>query len=268
VAAVEVERDGHVLMATLNRPDVKNTINPEMLVRLARLWDQIAADRDVRAVVLTGAAGSTFCAGADLGRLATLLTGARPPEDEWDHAVTDDLSLLGRALLTGVDLGKPLVVAANGHAVAGGMVLLFAGDIRVMATGGRMACTEAKLGLMAGGGATALLARELPPAIAREVLVTGEPLSAERAYEVGFVNHLADPGDVLSRATEIAATIAANAPLAVGAIRDVTRTAAEMNEADALAYEHRRIEELLATEDCKEGPLAFMEKRTPVFQGR
>jgi enoyl-CoA hydratase len=268
VAVIEVQRDGHVATVVINRPEAKNSFTPEVVVRLARTWDELGADTDIWAVVLTGAPGTTFCAGADLKRMAPLVTGDRPPDDEWDRTVLADVSIIGRAALAGVDLGKPLVVAANGHAIGGGVVLVMAGDLRVMARGAMMALTEVKLGLLTEGGGTALLARELPPALAREVLLTGSPLSAERAFEAGFVNHLADPDDVLDVAQGLAHVIAANAPLAVRAAREVSRAAAGMAVEAALALERKRAQDMFETDDAREGPLAFMEKRPPVFQAR
>ena len=267
MSVVEIQGEGRVVTVTLNRPELKNAMNPEMVVRLARLWGELADDPQVWAVVLTGAAGSTFCAGADLRSLAPLQTGAREPVDEWDEAMVADPSLLGRSVLAGVRLGKPLVVAANGHAIGGGMGLVLAGDIRVMAAGARMAYNEVKLGLLTEGGGTALLGRALPPALATEVLVTGEPITAERAWEVGFVNHVVPAADVLAKAQAIARSIASNAPLAVQATMEVMAATAGMTESDALTYEAARAIEIRATADAREGPLAYMEKRVPVFQG-
>lgn len=266
MAVVDVEHAAGVVTVTLNRPEVKNALNPEMVVRLARLWNEVRADPGVHAVVLTGAAGSTFCAGADLASLAPLLTGARPPADAWDQAVIDDPSLPGRAILTAVELGKPLVVAANGHAIAGGMLLLLAGDVRVAATGARLGFTELKLGLPSIGAVR--MARELPPALARQVLFTGEPISAERGFEVGFINEIAPAEEVLRVAQRLAASIAACAPLAVKATSEVLRASVGMSDADAQALEAARAVEIFATEDAREGPRAYMEKRAPVFRGR
>jgi enoyl-CoA hydratase len=268
VAVIEVQRDAHVATVVINRPEAKNSFTPEVAVRLARAWEELSADTDVWVVVLTGAPGTTFCAGADLKRMAPLMTGDRPPDDEWDQIVLADVGVIGRAGLAGVDLGKPLVVAANGHAIGAGAVLVMAGDLRVMARGATIALTETKLGLLTEGGGTALLARELPPALAREVLFTGNPLSAERAFEAGFVNHLADADGVLDVAQRLAQSIAANAPLAVQAAREVSRAAAGMDIEAALALERKRAQEMFETDDAREGPRAFMEKRPPVFRAR
>jgi enoyl-CoA hydratase len=265
MAVVDVVRQGGVVTVTLNRPEAKNALNPEMVVRLVGVWEDVAKDQDVRAVVLTGAAGSTFCAGADLGTLSPLQTGARDPIDEWDRAVLDDLTLPGRSVLVGVDLGKPLIVAANGHAIAGGMLLLTAGDVRVVAAGARLALPELKLGLPGIGAVR--LSRELPPALAREVFFTGNPISAERAFDVGFVNHVVPASEVLAIAEGLAQAIAASAPLAVQSTREVMRAAVGMSDADAIALERDRGAAVFASDDAREGPLAYIEKRAPVFKG-
>ena len=144
---------------------------------------------------------------------AVVLTGASEPDDGWDHLLLADVGLMGRSVLATFDLGEPLLVAANGHAIGAGMILIMAGDIRVMARGATTTLTEVKLGLLTEGGGTALLADELPPALVGELLFTGNSLTAERAREAGFINRLAEPDDLLDLAQDLAATIAANAPL-------------------------------------------------------
>jgi enoyl-CoA hydratase len=257
----------HVAEVTLNRPSARNALNPELIVELDRCWQELRVHSGVRAVVLTGGAGSTFCAGFDLAQTIPLFTGARAPADEWDRAVTTDPAMAGRACLRGADLGKPLIVAANGHAIAGGMELLRAGDLRVVARGAKLGLSEVKLGLIPAMGGTATLARHMPRAIAAEMLLTGEPIDAERALATGFVNRVVEAGAVLATAREMARTIAGNAPLAVDAARTLLRDSFDLTEVEALARETEAATRLAHTADAVEGPRSFIEKRSPKFIG-
>ena len=268
MSVLEVEFSDGIALVRLNRPDARNALNPELIVALANCWAQLQADADVRVVVLTAAMGSTFCAGFDLARYIPLLTGVREPEDDWDRAVVEDPGLAAKATLRDTDLGRPLIVAASGHAIAGGMEMLLAGDLRVVATGARLGLSEVKLGLIPGMGGTARLARLVAPALAAEMLLTGNPIDADGALAAGLVNYVVGAEKVEEVALELAATIAANAPLAVQAARKVMRQAADLSEAEALALESAEVTKVAATEDAQEGPRAFMEKRPPVFKGR
>jgi enoyl-CoA hydratase len=258
----------NVATVTLNRPEARNALSPELIVRLDECWRDLREDDAVRAVVLTGAPGSTFCAGFDLARSIPLFTGAREPEDDWDEAVAGDTALAGRACLRDEGLDKPLIVAANGHAIAGGMELLRAGDLRLIAAGARLGLSEVKLGLIPAMGGAATLNRHMPRALATEMLLTGDPISAEAALAAGFINRVVAADDVLPAATALARTIAANAPLAVAAALDLLRTSGDLTEAEALRREAEASARLMQTEDAVEGPRAFFEKRPPAFKGR
>ena len=257
-----------VAVVTLNRPEARNALSPELIVRLARSWQVIREDADIRAVVLTGAPGSTFCAGFDLAKTIPLITGVRAPSDEWDEALLANPTLAGKACLRDYDLRKPLIVAANGHAIAGGMELLRAGDLRVIASKTLLGLSEVKLGLIPAMGGTATLIRHMPRALAAEMLLTGNVISADRALAVGFVNRVVEAEAVLGTATEIARTIAGNAPLAIAAARDLLRTSFDQTEAEALDHEAALSARLAKSADAVEGPRAFLEKRSPVFTGR
>ncbi len=258
----------HVAFVTLNRPEARNALNPELVVALAATWRELAGDDEVRAVVVTSSGGSTFCSGFDLGTTIPLMTGSRTPENDFEQAVVDDLGLLGVATLRDFDPGKPIIAAVNGHAIAGGMELMLACDLRVVATGVRLGLTEVALGLIPAMGGTARLARHLPTAIAMELLLTAKPVVSETLAHAGLINRLVEPADVLSVASGLAATLAANAPLALRAAREVIKASADLSEDEALSLEAQRSEMLARTEDAREGPLAFMEKRPPVFRGR
>ncbi len=268
MAVVTVERRDRVAVVTLNRPEARNALNPELVVSLARVWEELAADDSVWVVVLTAAPGSTFCAGFDLATFIPLLTRSKEPADEWDRIVAADLGIAGRATLRDLDLGKPLVVAANGHAIAGGMELLLAADLRVVASGAKLGLSEVALGLIPAMGGTARLGRHLPPALAAELLLTAKPISAEQAQQWGLLNRVVPADAVLDTALQLADTIAANAPLAARAARRVLRDAADLTAEQALALEAELSAQLAATADAVEGPRAFVEKRPPRFEGR
>lgn len=268
MAVVETYVSEHIGVVTLNRPEARNALDPELIVALGGVWDEMATSGDVRVVVVTGAAGSAFCAGFDLAKTIPLITGNREPIDEWDRAVVDDPGLLGKATLRDVDLGKPLIAAVAGHAIAGGMELMLAADLRVVARGVRLGLSEVGLGLIPAMGGTARLGRHLPQALAMELLLTAKPVRSDRLLPTGLINRHEPAENVVPAAMELAATIAANAPLAVAAARKVIRASAELTEAEALALEQAESEKLGTTEDAREGPRAFLEKRPPVFQGR
>jgi enoyl-CoA hydratase len=268
VSVLSIEKDNHVTIVTLNRPQARNALSPELLGRLIQTWDAIKLDESVRAVVLTGAPGSTFCAGFDLALSITILNGTRKPENEWDEALANDWTIAHKAMLRGFDLGKPLIVAANGHAIAGGMELLLAGDLRVAASGAKLGLSEVKLGLIPGMGGTATIRDKMGPALAAEILLTSNNISAETAFGGGLLNRVVAADEVLPSAIELANAVAANPPLAVRAARDVLRQSRDLTEREALALEAQYLVDLAKTEDAIEGPRAFLEKRPPVFTGR
>jgi len=249
---------------TLNNPKTKNALNPEMLVRLARIYDDLKSDPNVRVIVLTGT-GSCFCSGADLGRLITLMSGARKPEDEWDKAYMSDPTLGAKGSLREFDVGKPIVLAANGHAIAGGMELLQGTDIRVVAEDAKFGLQEPKWGLFPMGGSTVRLPRQIPMAIAMEILLTGGLFSAQRALQFGLVNYVLPKEQVLPKALEIAKQIAENGPVAVKAIKKSVRECIGLPELEAMKKEKELAIPVFAHPDAKEGPRAFLEKRKPVW---
>jgi enoyl-CoA hydratase len=268
VSVVLFERRGGVALITLNRPEARNAVNPELAVRLAEAWCEVKENAEIRAAVVTGAGDKSFCAGADLARLIPLFTGARPPEDEWDEALRKDSAIADRALLREFDPEKPIVAAVTGFCIAGGMEMLQATDIRVAAEDSKFGLQEPKWGLFPISGSTVRLPRQIPYAVAMEILLTGELIDARRAYDIGLVNRVVPRDEVLATALGIAQTVAENGPVAVSAIRRSARACIGLPERDALALERGFGMPVFQTEDAREGPRAFKEKRKPKFVGK
>ena len=262
-----METAGHVAIVHLNRPAARNALDPQMLVELADCWTRVRDDAEIRVAVVTGT-GSAFCSGADLGRLIPLVSGGRPPEDEWDRRVLADRDILGTALLRTFDVVKPVIAAINGHAIAGGMELVQGTDLRIASSAARFGVQEVKWAIFPGGGSTVRLPRQLPYARAMELLLTGDLIDADTALDDGFVNRVVAPEEVLPAALDLAQRIAANGPIAVQAIRASARACLGRPESEAMEMESRFAAPVFRTEDAREGPRAFMEKRAPVFRGR
>ncbi len=205
------EKKEGVAVVTFNRPAKKNAFTPEIVVRLAEAWREFRDDASLRVAILTGV-GDTFSAGADLGRLIPLLTRARAAEDEWDRRLLADPSLFQAAILRRFELWKPVIAAVNGAALAGGCEILQGTDIRLAAPEASFGLPEPKRGIIPGGGSLVRLARQIPYVRAMQILLTGDPLAASTALEIGFVNEIVPREKLLDRAFELAATIAENGP--------------------------------------------------------
>jgi enoyl-CoA hydratase len=253
-----IERRGHVLIVTMNRPEARNALSGPMLALMRQAWDQVDADAGIRVCVLTGA-GGTFCAGADL----KAMTDSHPG----DRAGELDLSVI-EPLLKGRRLTKPLIAAVEGYGIAGGTEILQACDIRVAGAGARFGVSEARWGLFPLGGSAVRLPRQIPYTVAAELLLTGRHISAGEALSFGLIGRVVPDGTALARALEIAELIAANGPVAVRAILRTIRETEGMAENDAFAIEARLGMAVFASEDAKEGPRAFAEKRRPNFSDR
>jgi len=255
-----VERVDHILVVTMNRPEAKNALSPGMLVGMADAWAELNADDDLRCAVITGAGGS-FCTGMDLKARASG-DGPNPHAERW--AADPDLHWKG--LLRSVRLTKPLIAAVEGYAVAGGTEILQATHIRVAAESATFGLFEARRGLFPVGGSTVRLARQVPYTHAMEMLLTARPYTAAEALAMGLVGHVVPDGGAMDKAMELARLIAANGPLAVEAILRSVQETLPLSEEEGLAREFEIGWPIFATEDAKEGPRAFAEKRTPVWQ--
>jgi enoyl-CoA hydratase len=264
--AVLIERDGHVVIITLNRPEKKNAFNPEMLCRLADAWDMIDADPTIRAAIMTGAGGN-FSAGADLDRLVGALMAGEPPENEFEERIRADYSLIYKGFLKEYRPATPIIAAVEGYCYAGGIEILQAFDVRVAAEGAQIAVSEVQRALFPMGGSTVRLPRQIPWTVAMEMLITGDPIDGRRAYEVGLVGHVVPDGTTLARAREVADRIARNGPLAVRNIKASVAAADALPEAEAYQRELELGMEVMASRDAREGPRAFLEKRDPDYRG-
>jgi enoyl-CoA hydratase/carnithine racemase len=262
--AVIAEKDGHVLTVTLNRPEKKNCVNCEVMCRLVDAWERLDADPELRVAILTGT-GDTFCSGMDLSEIPKLSSGV--PENEWMERVMKDTSITMKCWLKTYRPTKPVILAAEGFARAGGTEILQGTDIRVAGESAMFGVTEVQRGLFPMAGSAVRLRRQIPYAIAAEMLLAGEDLPAQRAYQLGLVNHVVPDGEALSKAREIADRIAANGPLAVKAVLETLRKTEAMSEEEAFEIEMPLGMKVMMSKDAVEGPKAFLEKRDPVFTG-
>jgi len=262
-----VERDGYVVTLVMNRPEVKNALNPEMLCRMADAWDLIDSDSDIRVAILTGADGA-FCAGADLDQLVSRSIKGLPPENEFEERIRQDYNVIFKGLLRNYQLKKPLIAAIEGACIAGGTEVLQATDIRVAGESATFGISEVRLGLFPMGGSTVRLRRQIPYTNAMEILLTGDHFPATEALRIGLIGRVVADGQALAVAREIAARIAANGPLAVQAVKRSVQETEGLPEAQALEIERQIGQAVFMSEDAREGPKAFKEKRTPEFKGR
>ncbi len=248
-----LERRDHVLVITINRPEVKNALNGAAARAMAAAADELDADDDLRVGVLTGA-GGTFCAGMDL---KGFLSGDKP-------------NIPGRGFggITSTPPRKPLIAAVEGWALAGGFELMLACDLTVAGASSRFGVPEVKRALVPGGGAAILLPQRIPYAIALELLLTGDPITAERAAALGLVNRITPDGEALDGALELAAKIAANGPLAIAITKQIAREAADWTFEEGWERQAELYAPVFASQDAQEGAKAFAEKRPPVWLGR
>jgi enoyl-CoA hydratase/carnithine racemase len=252
-SAVLTERRDGVLLITLNRPEARNAVNAALAEGVAAALDDLDASDDVSVGVLTGA-GKGFSSGMDL---KAFTTGERP----W---VADR----GFAGIAQRAADKPLIAAVEGFAVAGGFEIALACDLIVAARDARIGIPEAKRGLVAAAGALIRLPKRIPYHVAMELALTGDPISAERAHELGIVNRVTEPGAAVDAALELATQIARNGPLALAASKKVIASALDWGEAEAWEKQGALTGPVFASEDAREGAVAFAEKRDPVWKGK
>jgi enoyl-CoA hydratase len=251
--AVLTERRERVLLITINRPDQRNAVNAAVARGIADALDELDSDAELTLGILTGA-GKGFCAGMDL---KAFVTGERPYADD-----------RGFAGITQRAATKPLIAAVEGFAVAGGLEVALSCDLIVASRGAKLGVPEVKRSLVAAGGALLRLPRVLPRNVAMELVLTGDPITAERGYELGLVNRLAEPGEAVQAALQLADQITPNAPLALAASKRILTEALDWSDSEFWHRQGEIVGPVMTSEDAREGATAFAEKRSPVWKGR
>ncbi|MGH9021457.1 MAG: crotonase/enoyl-CoA hydratase family protein [Acidimicrobiales bacterium] len=255
MSAVERERRGHVEVLTINRPEARNAINGDVTAGMAEALGAAEQDDDCWVVVLTGSGDKAFSAGMDLKAFAS-----------GQGAGIIDAN--GFASITRRTFPKPIIAAVNGTALAGGCEIMLSCDLVVAAEHAVFGIPEVKRGLIAGAGGLLRLPRRIPRAVALELALTGDPIDAARAYQIGLVNRVVPAERLMDEALALAETIASNAPMAVRCSKRVMLDSADMAEADAWALNDSTFSDIFTSADAMEGAVAFAEKRAPNWQGK
>ena len=262
-----VERKDGIMTLVMNRPKARNALSPQMLVRLADAWYEFRDTKDLRVAILTGEGERDFSAGGDLAITMPLLTGARQPEDDWDHRLLSSPKLFTDAILRGFEIYKPIIAAVNGIALGGGTEITNACDLRLASEHAIFGTPEAKVGLLPGGGSISRLPRQIPYAKAMEMLLVGGTYTAQEALDMGLLNHVLPKDELLPKARELAARLAENGPLAIRKIKEGVLRSSGCTMVEALRIEDEVSAAGMSSKDAREGPRAFKEKRKPRFTG-
>lgn len=252
---IDYRREGRIAVVTLNRPSSLNSLTFEMMAGLERAFADFNADDELWAAVLTGTGSKSFCAGADLGEVIPKATA-----EGVGAAIGNPLERFFS------DIYKPIVCAVNGLCVAGGLELMQGTDLRVAAEHAVFGLGEVRWGIVPAGGSHIRLPRQIPWAVAMEILLTGRPISAARAYDVGLINKVVPAGELMDEAMALAELICRNGPLAVRTAKEIAVRSLGLEQGFAL--ESCLAQRVMASQDAQEGPQAFMEKRPPRFVGR
>ncbi len=261
--------DDHVVTITINRPEARNSLDMEHFFQLRSAWDRFAEDDNAYVAIVTGV-GRDFCVGADLKTYIPQITELHSKMQAGEVAKIGGYRLDDgvKAVLRGTKLYKPIIAAVNGTCVAGGMEMLGGTDLRVASDTATFAVMEPKRGLFAGGGTTVRLPRQIPFPQAMEFLLCADQIPAQRAYEMGLLNEVCRPAELMERALDYARRITANGPFAVRKTKESVLRGLAMNMPDAYRLESELSGEVFSSEDAKEGPRAFAEKRPPNWKNR
>ena len=264
-----VAGDDHIVTITINRPEARNSMDMEHFDQLRCAWDRFGEDDNAYVAIVTGV-GKDFCVGADLKTYIPQITELHSKMQAGETAEIGGYRLDDgvKAVLRGVKLYKPIIAAVNGTCVAGGMEMLGGTDIRVASDTATFAVMEPKRGLFAGGGTTVRLPRQIPWPAAMEFLLCADQIPAQRALEMGVLNEVCRPADLIERALEYAHRITANGPFAVRKTKESVLRGLATDMKEAYRIESELSNEVFSSEDAKEGPKAFADKRAPVWKNR
>lgn len=266
--AVIYEKKEHVAWVTLNRPEARNIMNAEMFVMLHEVWKEVREDHDVRVAVLTGAGEEDFCCGGDLSSVIPLWSGAKQAENELEEKLLADPTIIYKCMFVNEPMPKPVIGAFNGRSFGGGCEILQATDIRIAADHATFGLPEPKSGVIPGAGSMVRLARQISYANAMKMLLTAEPIDAATAKDIGLVSEVMPLAKLLERADELAQIVAHNAPLAMQAIKKTVLDSHTEDWESAFGIEQQQAGIVMMSEDAREGPRAFKEKRRPNFKGK
>jgi len=251
------EKRGQTIVLTLNRPEAMNAINQDVRKGLRESWLKFRDDDDARTLIVTGAGDKAFSAGADLKEMSILQQQRRDPAGATTAAV-----------LRNIDLWKPIIAAVNGYCLAGGLELALACDIRIASDNASFALTEVTRGIIPGNGGTQILPRVVPLGAALELMFTGEHIGADEAYRIGLVNRVVPQSELMAAAMTLAQRINESAPISVRLVKEAALKGRDLPLMDGLRLESLFSLFVHTTDDAREGPVAFAEKRKAVYKGQ
>ncbi len=263
-----VKKEGKILNIQLNRPEARNALDPSTLMELLQIWEDFDKDPETQVAVLSSALPDIFCAGMDLKSTMPLVMRTKEPENDAERRVMENPDLMMDAMLRDMAIDKPIISAVHGLCLTGGWEMAMATDICIASQDASFQMREVQYAMMPTSGATVRLPRMIPHTAAMEILLIGDPVPAQRLYEWGFINKIVSRDNLISTAMSIAEKIASNGPLALKAIKRSVREGSGLPLKEALQKEKEIGLPIYSTEDAKEGPRAFYEKRKPVYKGR
>lgn len=259
--AILYEKRGHVAYITINRPEARNAIDLETSREMNEAWQDFRADDNLWIGVLTGAGEKAFSAGADLKSLIPMMTGAARSNESADDAGFGGIT-------RGFECWKPMIAAVNGFCFAGGFEMMLACDLRIASENATFGLTEVRWGIIPGAGGTQRLPRAVPLARAMEIILMGEAITAEDAHQMGLVNKVVPQAELMKEVERWVNILLERGPLALRAAKQAMLQGLNMSLDEGMQLEQRLFRQMLATEDAKEGPLAFAQKRKPEFKGK
>ena len=256
-----IDQRDSIAIVTFNRPEKRNALSPEMMVRLAQFWREVAEDNSVRVIVVTGAGDKAFSSGGDLSSLIPLMMRTRPPIGEWEERFAADLKQFNAGMLRHANFFKPVIAAINGNAFAGGAEFAMATDLRVMSSEATFGITEVRLGLIASGGSAVRMARQISWANAMELLLLAEPISAQRALEMGLVNRVVPPASLVEAVRELAMLVASGSDYTVSLGKRAFYEQIDMPQEEAYRFARGVMRQNALADVAQEQMRVFLEKR-------